>query len=101
MTQYTSAASSSVSSVRKLDCPIRCARHSSSWTLMIETSAESLIMAMNSLPIAGVTIRTACGSTIRRIVVRSRHARAPPPPPSWPRGTAWMPARKISVMYAP
>ena len=65
---------------------------------MTETSDESLIIEMNSLPIAGVMIRTACGRMIRRMqVVR-------PGMPSawaasvWPRGTAWMPARKISVM---
>ena len=67
---------------------------------MSETSAESLIIEMNSLPIAGVMIRTACGRMIRRIRVR-------PGIPSawaasvWPRGTAWIPARNVSVMYAP
>ena len=67
---------------------------------MTETSDESLSIAMKSLPIAGVTMRNACGATIRMKVVR-------PLIPSdsaasvWPCGTAWMPARKISVMYAP
>ncbi len=67
---------------------------------MIDTSDESLIIEMKSLPIAGVMIRTAWGRMIRRIRVR-------PGMPSawaasvWPRGTAWMPARNISVMYAP
>ena len=64
---------------------------------MNETRAESLIMAMNSLPTAGVTMRTACGSTMRammrRCVMPSAAAAS-----RWPRGTAWMPARKISVM---
>ena len=54
-------------------------------------------MAMNSLPIAGMTIRIACGSTIFRItwlsVMPSARAAS-----TWPRGIAWMPARKISVM---
>ena len=55
---------------------------------------------MKSFPIAGVTIRKACGAMILMKVVR-------PVIPSdsaasvWPCGTAWMPARKISVMYAP
>ena len=53
--------------------PTVWARQSSSWTPMIETSAESLIIAMNSLPIAGMTIRTACGRTTRRIVSRVGH----------------------------
>ena len=54
MTQYTAAAMSSVSSERKFcGADLVLARHSSSWTAMIETSAESLIMAMNSLPMAG------------------------------------------------
>ena len=66
----------------------------------VETSAESLVIAMKSLPIAGVTIRKACGTMIRTHDL-------PPVIPSdsaasvWPPGTAWMPARKISVMYAP
>ena len=64
---------------------------------MTETSDESLIIEMNSLPMAGVMIRTACGRMIRRIRVR-------PGMPSawaasvWPRGTAWIPARNVSVM---
>ena len=68
-----------------------------SWTPIAETSDESLSIAMKSLPIAGVTIRKACGAMIRKNVVR-------PVIPSdsaasvWPPGTAWMPARKISVM---
>ena len=37
---------------------------------MNETSAESLIMAMNSLPMAGVTMRTACGRTMRLMMRR-------------------------------
>ena len=52
---------------------------------------------MNSLPIAGMTIRIACGSTIRRIVDRSVMPSAWAAS-TWPRGMAWMPARKISVM---
>ena len=67
---------------------------------MIETSAESLIIAMNSLPMAGVTIRIACGSTTRRIVSRSVMP-IDCAASIWPRGIAWIPARKISVMYAP
>ena len=39
--------------------------------VMIETSELSLIIAMNSLPIAGITIRIACGRTIRRNVCDS------------------------------
>ena len=67
---------------------------------MIETSELSLIIATNSLPTAGVTIRAACGSTTRRRMSGSGM------PSAWaasrcPFGTAWMPARKISVMYAP
>ena len=68
--------------------------------MMIDTSAESLIIAMNSLPMAGVMIRTACGRMIRRIVMRSVMPSADAAS-IWPRGTAWIPARKISVMYAP
>ena len=55
---------------------------------------------MNSLPMAGVTIRNACGMTIRRKTLDSGMPRARAAS-LWPRGTAWMPARKISVMYAP
>ena len=55
---------------------------------------------MKSLPMAGVTIRNACGATIRRKVVRgdipSEWAAS-----VWPCGTASMPERKTSVMYAP
>ncbi len=68
--------------------------------MMTETSELSLIIAMNSLPIAGITIRTACGRTIRRNVCDSRMPSAWAAS-LWPRGTAWIPARKISVMYAP
>ncbi len=64
---------------------------------MIETRDESLIIAMNSLPMAGITIRTACGRTIRRMTSRSGMPSASAAS-RWPRGTAWMPARKISVM---
>ena len=76
------------------------ARQNSSWRPTKDTSAESLIIAMNSLPMAGITIRIACGRTIRRIVWRSVMPSAWAAS-IWPRGIAWMPARKISVMYAP
>ena len=55
---------------------------------------------MKSLPIAGITIRIACGSTIRRIVERSVMPSAAAAS-TCPLGTAWIPARKISVRYAP
>ena len=64
---------------------------------MTDASDESLIIAMKSLPTAGVTIRKACGAMIRRNVVREVM-------PSdwaasvWPCGTASMPDRKTSVM---
>ena len=64
---------------------------------MANTSEVSLIMAMKSLPMAGMTIRIACGRTIRRMISRSGMPSAWAAS-RWPRGTAWMPARKISVM---
>ena len=65
-----------------------------------DTSELSLIIAMKSLPMAGMTIRIACGRTIRRMSCRSGMPSASAAS-RCPRGTAWMPARKISVMYAP
>ena len=52
---------------------------------------------MNSLPMAGMTIRIACGSTIRRIVDPLGHAERLGRLDLAARD-AWMPARKISVM---
>ena len=52
---------------------------------------------MNSLPVGGMMMRIAWGSTVRRIVIHQ-------PMPSaleastWPSGTAWMPERTISAM---
>ena len=64
------------------------------------TSAVSFIIAMNSLPVGGMITRNACGSTTRfifwRYVMPSASAAS-----DWPWLTDWMPARKISVMYAP
>ena len=100
-TQYTGAAMSSDSSIRKLPrADLLGARQNNSCDRDDETSAESLIMAMKSLPMAGITMRTACGRTIRRIVWASVMPSAAAAS-RWPRGMAWIPARKISVMYAP
>ena len=64
------------------------------------SNAVSFIIAMNSLPVGGMMTRIACGSTTRRIfwryVMPSASAAS-----DWPCETDWMPARKISVMYAP
>ena len=54
-------------------------------------------MAMNSLPMAGVTMRNACGGTILRMARRSAMPSATAAS-AGPWGTAWMPARKISVI---
>ncbi len=64
---------------------------------MSDTSEESFIIAMNSLPMGGMTMRKAWGRTIRRrVCVRDMpNAWAAS---CWPLLTAWMPARKISVM---
>ena len=94
------AATSSVCIDWKVGRPAAWARHRTSWTPTTDASAESLIIATKSLPTAGVTIRNACGAMIRRNVVR-------PVMPSesaasvWPCGTASMPERKTSVIYAP
>ena len=76
--------------------PAAPARHSSSCTPTTDTSAESLVMAMKSLATAGVTIRTACGSTTRRRTWRSGRP-SERAASTWPCGTAWIPARKTSV----
>ena len=49
---------------------------------------------------AGVTIRNACGTMIRRNVVRSLMP-SDSAASTWPCGTASIPDRKISVRYAP
>ena len=54
-------------------------------------------MEISSLPVGGMMMRIACGSTVRRMVM-------PQPMPSaleassWPSGTEEMPERTISAM---
>ena len=61
-----------------------------------EASAVSFMTLMQLPVIGGTTIRIACGSTTSHHdqPVRSPSARAAS---NWPRGTASMPARKISA----
>ena len=74
-TQYTSAAMRSASSV----CSRAADRRLGPPQQLLDADAAtpatlSLIIAMNSLPIAGMTIRMACGRTIRRMIVPLGHA---------------------------
>ena len=94
------AATTSISRFWKYWRPIFEALKNSSWAPTRPTREESLIMAMNSLPVGGMITLTACGSTMRRIVC----ARVMPSAcaaSTCPCPTDWMPARKISAMYAP
>jgi hypothetical protein len=51
--------------IMELGAPTRVARHMISWTNPVAaTSAESLVMAMKSLPMGGMAKRSACGRTI-------------------------------------
>ena len=54
---------------------------------------------MNSLPVGGMTIRTACGTITLRRICRRRIPSARPAS-SWPGSTEISPARMISDMYA-
>ncbi len=65
-----------------------------------DNNAVSFIIAMNSLPVGGMMTRSACGSTMRRIFCRYVIPNASAAS-DWPWETDWIPARKISVMYAP
>ena len=61
-----------------------------------QTSEESLSRATSWLVGGGMTIRMACGMTIESM----RPAGDMPSDRAasiWPRGTAWMPARKVSA----
>ena len=66
--QYISAATTSVSRFWKYCRPIFEARKNSSWVPTMPTREESLIIAINSLPVGGMMTLTACGNTMRRIV---------------------------------
>ncbi len=102
--QYIAAARMNDSSLRRSWLPACVERRNNSArassTPRKLTSAVSFIIAMNSLPVGGTTTRSACGSTTRSIrwpydMPRASAASA------WPCPTDWIPARKISVMYAP
>jgi hypothetical protein len=54
---------------------------------------------MSSLVSGGSTIRNACGITIHTIA-RNCDIPSDRAASSWPLGTAWMPARIVSAMYA-
>jgi len=69
-------------------------------TARMDTSEESLSRAMNSLPMGGRMTLTACGMMIwdmawAWVMPRERAASI------CPLGMDWIPARKISPMYAP
>ena len=59
----------------------------------------SLIRATNSLVSGGIMMRNAWGSTIETIVA-GRDMPSDRAASTWPRGTASMPARIVSAMYA-
>ena len=54
---------------------------------------------MNSLPVGGMMIRTACGRITRRRIL-GRVIPSARPASSWPGSTESRPARMISDMYA-
>ena len=54
---------------------------------------------MNSLPVGGMTMRIACGTTTLRRICR-RDMPSARPASSWPGSTESSPARMISDMYA-
>src|SRR5918995_70618 len=66
---------------------------------MMKINEESFTSRMSSLVSGGSTMRNACGKTILRVAVidlipNDRAAS------TWPRGTAWIPARTVSAVYA-
>ncbi len=67
---------------------------------MIDASDVSFSSVMNSLPVGGITIRIACGTTTRRRM-RRRDIPSARPASSCPGSTESRPARMISDMYAP
>ena len=92
------AATSNASKLRKFAMPTFRARHSNSQTKPVtEISDVSFNMAMNWLPIGGITRRRACGSTTRRMIWMGTMPTAIAAS-RCPMSTDWMPARKISVM---
>ncbi len=66
---------------------------------MTNSSDVSLISSTNSLVSGGMMIRNACGSTTET-VVHSGDMPSERAASSCPFGTAWMPARNVSAMYA-
>ena len=70
---------------------------SNSCSEMIDASDVSLSSVMNSLPIGGIAIRIACGTTTRRMMLR-RDMPSARPASSWPGSTDMRPARMISEM---
>src|ERR1051326_1210159 len=71
----------------------------SSCSEMIDASDVSFSSVMNSLPIGGIAIRIACGTTMRRRM-RRRDMPSARPASSCPGSTDKSPARMISDMYA-
>ena len=66
-------------------------RPSSSCKEMIAASDVSFSSVMNSLPIGGIAIRIACGTTTRRMMLR-RDMPSARPASSWPGSTDMRPA---------
>ena len=76
-----------------------CPAVSSSWSEMTNASDVSFSSVMNSLPVGGITILTACGTVTFRRICR-RVIPSARPASSWPGSTESRPARMISDMYA-
>ena len=77
------------------DAPASWALRNVSSTVIVDTSDVSLMRAMKSLPMAGMTILKACGRMMRRRVCHPLRPSAQAAS-VWPLGTACMPARKTS-----
>ena len=66
----------------------------------MEASDVSLVMATNSLHMAGSTFLNACGRMMR-IIVWLAERPSERAASVWPRSMDWMPERKTSDIYAP
>src|SRR5262249_29257437 len=66
---------------------------------MIDASDVSLNSTMNCVTSDGIMLRSACGSTTKRMLCVPESPTAVAAS-TWPRGTDWMPARTISPRYA-
>src|SRR5690606_36478370 len=90
----SSGMGSKITAEMSRDRPYRSKLYGTAATREVVFSIE-----MTSLPVGGMRMRIACGSTTRRMVCSHDMPRAVAAS-SWPRSTERMPARTISAMYA-